>query len=146
MTGAKQDQRKQICDEVVTHLREYSEILLRNIRQFVEVGDSHGVEIIQSSCVGCLAHLGVLCDFIGRLEPNYKPQIDGICDWSLERLGDLTQEMCFDEYTYLDLLLNVRRWVGRSWWKELTLSLCLSDLVGKVVSRIRFTDQRPIAR
>ena len=82
------------------------------MRRFMEFGDSHGAEIIQSSCVGCLAHLAVLCDFVGRQEPNSKPQMDEICDWSLGQLGDLTQEMCFEEYTYLDLLLKVRCWVG----------------------------------
>ena len=50
---------------------------------------------------------------MGRFEPNSKPQMDDICDWSLEQLGDLTQGICFEEYTYLDLLLRVRRWVVR---------------------------------
>lgn len=104
-------QQKQICDEVVKRLRECSETLLREIRRFVEFADNEGAEIIQNGCVGCLAHLAVLCDFIGRREPNSKPQMDGMCDWSLEQLGELTREMCFDEYTYLDLLLKVRRWV-----------------------------------
>ena len=72
------------------------------------VKGSHGAEVIQNSCTGSLVHFAVLCDFIGWLEPNSKPQMDGICDRSLERLGDLTQGMCFDEYTYLDLLLKVR--------------------------------------
>ena len=75
----------------------------------MEIGDTHGAEIIQNSCVGCLAHLSVLCDFIGRLEPNSKPRMDTVCDWSLERLGTLTTGMSFDEYTYLDLLLKVCR-------------------------------------
>ena len=75
----------------------------------MEIGDTHGAEIIQNSCVGCLAHLSVLCDFIGRLEPNSKPRMDTVCDWSLERLGTLTTGMSFDEYTYLDLLLKVGR-------------------------------------
>ena len=86
--------------------------LLRNIQQFVKIGDSHGAEIIQNSCAGCLAHLAMLCEFIGRLEPNSKPRMDDICDWSLKQLGDLTRGMSFDEYTYLDLLLRVRRSMG----------------------------------
>ena len=80
----------------------------------MEIGDIHGLEIIQSSCVGCLAHLATLCNFIGWLEPNSKPQMDEICDWSLEHLGDLTQAMGFDEYTYFDLLLRVRHSVNHS--------------------------------
>ena len=74
----------------------------------MEIEDTPGAEIIQGSCICCLAHLAVLCDFIGWLEPNSKPQMDNICDWSLEQLGDLTQAMSFDEYTYFDLLLRVR--------------------------------------
>ena len=40
--------------------------------------------------------------------------MDVVCDSSLERLGRLTQEVNFEEYTYLDLLLKVRPPVGHS--------------------------------
>ena len=109
LTGVKSSRWKEIYDELAVRLDEYSDTLLRNIRRFIEIGDSLGAEIIQSSCVGCLAHLAVLCDLVSRLEPSYKSQADAVCDSSLERLGRLTQEMNFDEYTYLDLLLRVRR-------------------------------------
>ena len=115
LTGVKSSRWKEIYDELAVRLDEYSDTLLRNIRRFIEIGDSLGAEIIQSSCVGCLAHLAVLCDFVSRLEPNSKPQADAICDSSLERLGRLTQEINFDEYTYLDLLLRVRHPVSHSW-------------------------------
>ena len=108
---------------MISNLRQYSETLLRNIRRFVDIGDSLGTEIIQNGCICCLSHLAVLCDLIGQLEPNSKPHMDDICDWSLERLGDLTEEMRFDEYTYLDLLLRVRRPVGRSWWEQVVMFL-----------------------
>ena len=91
----------------MTRLDEYSDTLLRHIQRFLEIRDNVGAEIIQSSCVGCLVHLAMLCDFISRVDPNSKPQMDAICDSSLERLGHLTQEMNFDGYTYLDLLLRV---------------------------------------
>ena len=107
-----------MCDELVTPLDEYSDALLRNIRRFLEIGDTLGAEIIQRSCVGCLAHLAVLCDLIGRVDPDSKPQMDTVCDSSLERLGCLTQEMGSGNYTYLDLLLRVRHGVaatGHSW-------------------------------
>ena len=94
---------------MVTRLRDYSETLLQNGRRFVGIGDSHGAEIIQNSSVCCLSHLAVLCDLIGWLEPNSKPEMDAVCVWSLEQLGELTRAMCFEEYTYLDLLLRVRR-------------------------------------
>ena len=109
VTGVKPGQWKQICDELVTRLDEYSNALLRNIRRFMNIGDTHGAEIMQSSCVGCLAHLAVLCDLVGRLGPTSKPQMDAVCDSSLMRLGNLTREMNFDEYSYLDMLLRVRR-------------------------------------
>jgi len=108
VTGVNPGQWKWICDELVTRLDEYSNALLQNIRRFIEIGDSRGAEIIQSSCVGCLAHLAVLCDLVGRLEHNSKPQMDAVCDSSLVRLGHLTQEMDFDEYSHFDVLLRVR--------------------------------------
>jgi len=114
--GAKPDQWKQICDGVVTRLDEYSNTLLRNIRTFQQIGDTQGAEIIQGSCVGCLGHLAVLCDLASRSEPTSKVQMDTICYSSLERLGHLTQDMDFEEYTYFDLLLKVRRLVGHSGW------------------------------
>lgn len=113
--GTRPSQWKKACDEVVPRLREYSETLLRDIPQFMEIGDTYGMEIIQSSCACCLAHLALLCDFIGRLEPNSKPQMDVVCDWSLSRLGDLTRAINFDEYTYLDLLLKI------SWERSLVV-------------------------
>ena len=97
----------------------------------MEFGDSHGAEIIQNGCIGCLAHLGVLCDLIGRLEPNFKLQTDSVCNWSLERLGELTQGMCLDEYTYLDLLLKVRSWVDRSLQKKVHFVLVTVRSLGK---------------
>ena len=81
---------------------------------FLQIGDNQGAEIIRGSCIGCLAHLAALCDLVGRLEPNSKPQMDIVCDSSLERLGHLTQEMSFDGYTFFDLLPRVRCWVDPS--------------------------------
>jgi hypothetical protein len=112
----------------------------------VEVGDSHGAKIIQNSCVGCLARLAVLCEFIGRKEPNSKPQMDEICDWSLEQFGNLTQGICLDEYTYLELLLKVRRLIDCSWQKKLLLALRRLDFMGKLSGRIRLADRSPYAR
>ena len=109
VTGAERGQWKRICDALVTCLDEYSDALLRGIRESLRIGDNPGAEIIQSSCVGCLAHLALLCNLVSRLEPNSKPQMDAVCDSSLERLGHLTQEMSFEGYTYFDLLLRVRR-------------------------------------
>ena len=114
VTGVKPDQWKQTCEELVARLDEYSDTLLRNTQTFLQVGDTQGTVIIQSSCIDCLAHLAVLCDLVSYLEPNSKPQMDAICDSPLERLGRLTQEMSFDGFTSFDLLLMVRRWVDHS--------------------------------
>ena len=120
----KPGQWKQICGELVTRLDEYSDALLWNIRSFQQIGDNQGAEIIQSSCVGCLAHLAVLCDLVSRSEPNFDPEMDAICDSSLERLGRLTQEMKFERYSYFDLLLRVRHSVDPPWKvRELIRSL-----------------------
>lgn len=112
VTGAKAGQWKRICNELVTRLDDYSVNLRRNIRNFLQSGDSRGAEIIQSSCVGCLTYLVVLCDLTSQLEPNSKLKMDAVCDLSLERLSHLTQEMAFDGYSCFDLLLRVRHWVG----------------------------------
>ena len=96
-----------MCGELVTRLVEYSGTLLRNIRTFQQIGDNRGAGIIQSSCVGYLAHLAVLCDLISRSEPNFDPEMDAFCDSALERLGRLTMEIDFESYTWLDLLLRV---------------------------------------
>jgi len=96
----------------VNRLDEYSDTLLRNARTFLQLEDTRGAEIIQRSCIGCLAHLAVLCDLVSHLESDTKLRMDAVCDSSLERLGRLTQEMSFDGYTYLDLLLRVCHFVG----------------------------------
>lgn len=106
-TGTEPGRWRQLCKKLVPCLDEYSSALLRSAQKFLQIGDDHGAEIIQSSCVGCLAHLALLCDLAGRLEPSSKPQMDVVCDFSLERLGRLTEGMCFDGYTYFDLLLRV---------------------------------------
>ena len=113
-TGVRPDQWKQIFDELVTRLDEYSNALIGNAQKFLEIGDTRGAEIIQSSCVGCLTYLAMLCDLISQLNPNCKPQMDAICDSALERLGCVTKGMNFDEYSYLDLLLRVCREVDHS--------------------------------
>ena len=99
----------------MARLDEYSGTLLRNVPAFLQIGDTQGAGIIQRSCIGCLAHLAVLCNLVSHLEPNCKPQMDAVCDSSLERLGHLTQGMIFRGYTYFDLLLRVRHWAHHPW-------------------------------
>lgn len=98
---------RQSCDHLVTILNSYSWTLLSNLRKFQEFGDKSGAGIIKSSCVNCLAHLAVLCETLGSIGPDRQIELDILCDSVLERLGELAQDMCMEEYTRLDLLLKV---------------------------------------
>jgi len=97
---------RQSCDRVLASLEEFSQNLLDNIETFRENGDGSGVEAIGSSCIACLAHLAVLYESVGRIDPVAREVYD-LCDSALQRLGKLTADLRFDEYTYLDLLLRV---------------------------------------
>jgi hypothetical protein len=92
----------------VTHLDNYSQTLLLNLRRFQKLGDKSGAAMIGSSCVDCLAHLAVLCEVLGKIEPAPQTELDTLCDSTLERLGKLAGDMYMEEYTRLDLLLGVR--------------------------------------
>jgi hypothetical protein len=78
------------------------------MERFHELGDNSGAEVIGSSCIACLAHLAVLCEAVCQTDPAGRFESYSLCDSALERLGALTPGLCFDEYTYLDLLLGVR--------------------------------------
>ena len=60
-----------------------------------------------SSCIACLAHLAILCEAVCRTDPASRSEIYKSCDSALQRLGVLTSQLCFDEHSYLDLLLGV---------------------------------------
>ncbi|KAF9646810.1 hypothetical protein BDM02DRAFT_2889392 [Thelephora ganbajun] len=100
------------CDHLVTDLDNYSQSLLFNLRRFQELGDKSGSGSIRRSCVGCLAHLAVLCETLCQMGPT-KAELDNLCISALERLTELTEGMHTEEYTRLDLLL------GLSWKKAL---------------------------
>jgi hypothetical protein len=91
----------------VALLNKYSQDLLSNLRRFKELGDKNGAEMIRGCCINCFAHLAVLCGVIGNIEPTPQAEVDALCDSSLERLGELAQEVCIEEYTRHDLLLGV---------------------------------------
>ena len=78
------------------------------MKRFHELGDNSGAEVIGSSCITCLAHLAILYEAVCRTDPVGSLEPRNLCDSALERLGTLTSELRFDEYTYLDLLLGVR--------------------------------------
>jgi len=91
----------------VTLLNDHSRTLLLNLQRFQELGDTSGAGIIRSTCVDCLAHLAVLCEAIGGIGPAPQTALETLCDSTLERLGELARDMCMEECTRLDLLLEV---------------------------------------
>jgi len=96
------------CDQTLAPLEEFSQKLLGNVKRFREYGSTSAVEVIGSSCIACLAHLAVLYEAVCRTDPVIRG-MHGLCDSALRNLGMLTSELELEEYTYLDLLLGVRR-------------------------------------
>jgi hypothetical protein len=82
--------------------------LLAKMKRFRELGDKSGVDVIGSSCIACLAHLAIFYEVVCRTDPVGRSELYNLCDSALQRLGTLTSELRFDEYTYFDLLLGVR--------------------------------------
>ena len=64
--------------------------------------------MIGSSCIACLAHLAILSEAACRMNSAVEFERYEPCDWALKSLGEITSELCFEEYTYLDLLIGVR--------------------------------------
>jgi hypothetical protein len=93
---------------MVESLEKFSEKLLDDIKMFRKHGDKNGAEVVSGICIACLAHLAILYDIVSSNDPSAKAEVDGLCDSVLRSLGELTLELHFDEYTYLDLLLGVR--------------------------------------
>ena len=105
--GVKLGLWRQSCDRTLASLEELSQSLLGNAKRFREHGDKNGADVIGSSCIACLAHLALLYEVVCRTDP-VAGEMYNLCDSALQRLGTLTSELRFDEYTYLDLLLGVR--------------------------------------
>lgn len=99
---------RQSCDQLAVLLDDYSQTLLSSLRRFQALGDTNGAGMIRSSCVDCLAHLAVVCETLSQMGPAPQAALDILCDSTLERLSELAQDMCMEEYTRLDLLLRVR--------------------------------------
>ena len=81
---------------------------MRNLRQFIEIADASGTETIWTCCVTCLGHLAALCHFISQTEPTLRSSMDSLCDFALDRLGNLSHEAHIEEFTYFDALTGVR--------------------------------------
>ena len=76
----------------MTLLDDYSQTLLSNLQRFQELGDISGAGMIGASCINCLAHLAVLCETLGKIEPTSQMELDTLCDSTLERLGALARD------------------------------------------------------
>ena len=82
-----------------------------NLQRFIEVGDISGVETIWACCVTCLGHLAALSYLISQREPTLRGSMDDLCNLTLEKLGDLSNEVHVEEYSYFDVLTEVRIFV-----------------------------------
>ncbi|KAF9651175.1 hypothetical protein BDM02DRAFT_3259184 [Thelephora ganbajun] len=111
------DRWRETCSQLIQLLDEYSDVLLRNLRQFLKIGDDAGGSLIASACISCLAHLAALYHFAARTEPaaTASDPMDKLCDRTLLKLATLTQDARIKEYTYYDLLLKM------SWKKSLEI-------------------------
>lgn len=107
LIGTQVSAWRQSCDQLVTLLNKYSQDLLSNLRRFEQLGDKRGAEMIRGCCINCFAHLVVLCEALANTESTPQTGMDDLCDSSLERLGELAQDMCTEEYTRHDVLLGV---------------------------------------
>ena len=93
----------------MTVLHDYSQTLSRNLRRFEDLGDKNGAGTIRSCGVICYAHLAALCEVLGEIGSTLPAEMEVVCDQGLERLGELSQNMCIEEFSRLDLLLGVCR-------------------------------------
>jgi len=104
------DFRQETCDQLIQLLDEYTNTLLRNLRQFLKIGDEVGGGLIANACIPCLASLAALCHFAAREGPGTTARglMDKLCDSALSKLATLTRDTHIEEYSYFDLLLEVR--------------------------------------
>ena len=107
LPGARMGIWRQLRDQLVTQLGDYSQDLLSNLLRFQGLGHKSGAEVIRGCCIDCFAHLAVLCESLREVEPASQVVGETLCDSSLEQLGELAQDMRKAEYTRHDLLLRV---------------------------------------
>ena len=100
-------------------LDRFSCSLMENLRRFIEIEDSSGVETIWTCCVTCLGHLAALCHFISHAVPTLRGSMDDLCNLALDRLTSLSHEVRIEECSYFDVLTEVRilgllRWMSEA--------------------------------
>ena len=104
----KTSDRLESCYQLVRTLDGFSNDLMKNLERFIALEDSSGVGTIWTCCVTCLAHLAALCHLIGQTEPPLSGPMGDLCNMALERLGNLSNEVRIEEYSYLDVFTGAR--------------------------------------
>ena len=94
--------------QLVRTLDKFCKGLMGNLEQFLALEDSSGVETIWTCCVMCLAHLAALCHLISQTAQTSNKSMDGLCDLTLEKLGNISLEVRIEQYSHLDALTGVR--------------------------------------
>ena len=116
-----------------------------HLGEFDKTDDAEGASIIRSSCISCLAHLADLYHFVGGMQPSARATMNGLCDATLENLGNLTRDLKLEEVTYYDLLLRVSDSHIFLTWK-LADALCFLEILDEGNQTLRFSNQQPLPR
>lgn len=96
-------------DQLIQLLEEYTATLLRNLHQFLKIGDDAGGGLIASACICCLASLAALYHLTTRTESAtvVRDLLDKLCDSTLSKLATLTRDTHIEGFSHYDLLLEV---------------------------------------
>ena len=104
---------------------------MENLQQFIAAEDSSGIGTIWTCCVTCLAHLAALCHRLSQAEPTLRDSMGGLCDLTLDKLGNLSHEVHIEEYSHFDVLTGVGISVIFLWTSRDTDRVRQSDLLEK---------------
>lgn len=74
------------------------------------IGDTGGVGTIWTCCIICLAHLAALSHLMSQKDPASSEPMDGLCDLTLGKLGNLSLEVQIgvEDRSHFDILTGVR--------------------------------------
>ena len=89
-------------------LDKFCNTLIGNLRRLIWLEDSSGVETIRTCCITSLAHLAALSHLLSQRVVTLRSSMDGLCDLTLVKLGDLSHETHVEVYSYYDVLTGVR--------------------------------------
>ncbi|KAF9779641.1 hypothetical protein BJ322DRAFT_368458 [Thelephora terrestris] len=107
--GENTGDRQRSCLRIVYALDTFSSDLMRNLEQFVSIGDASGVETIWTCCVICLSHLAALCHFMSQTDTTLSKSTNNLYDLTLEKLCNLSLKVPIESYSHFDVL------TGKSW-------------------------------